>query len=92
AEMGKPTLPVIRYLAGASANDREAMIAALTHPTPETPATLRSMLRGSDAIEQAFDAAASYITSATAAIAPLPDSDAKASLIAAAEFVLARRQ
>ncbi|HPF41013.1 MAG TPA: polyprenyl synthetase family protein [Phycisphaerae bacterium] len=92
AEMGKPTLPVIRFLAGASAADREAMIAALTHPTPDTPATLRSMLRGSDAIEQAFDAAASYVTSATAAIAPLPDSDAKASLIAAAEFVLARRQ
>lgn len=92
AEMGKPTLPIIRYLAAASSGDRAAMIDAMSHPTPDTRATIRSMLVATDAIEQSFDAAASYITSATAAIAPLPDSDAKASLTAAAEFVLARRQ
>lgn len=92
AEMGKPTLPVIRFLAGASRSDRDAMIAAMSKPTGETSATIRAMLVGADAVNQAFDVAASYITSATAAIAPLPDSDAKASLTAAAEFVLARRQ
>lgn len=92
AEMGKPTLPVIRHLASASSADRDAMIAILSNPTPETPALIRSMLAGGDAIEQAYDAAASYVTSATAAIAPLANSEAKASLIAAAEFVLARRQ
>lgn len=92
AEMGKPTLPVIRYLASASPADREAMIATMSNPTPDTPAIIRSMLVGTDAIDQAFDAAGSYITSAIAAIAPLGETDAKASLTAAAEFVLARRQ
>ncbi|MCB9858330.1 MAG: polyprenyl synthetase family protein [Phycisphaerales bacterium] len=92
AEMGKPTLPVIRFLAGASPTDRDAIITMLSSPTADTPVTLRTMLAGTDAVDQAFDTAASYVTSATAAIASLPDGDAKASLTAAAEFVLARRQ
>ncbi len=92
AEMGKATLPIIRYLASASPSDREALIDVLNNPSPDTRAAVRAILAGTDAIDQAFDAAGAYITSAVAAIAPLPESDAKASLTAAAEFVLARRQ
>jgi octaprenyl-diphosphate synthase len=90
-EMGKPTLPIIRYLASAAPADRDAMIAALSNPATDTQEMIRSRLESAEAIDSAFDTAASYIRSAVAAIAPLPESEAKASLTAAAEFVIARR-
>lgn len=91
AEMGKPTLPVIRYLASASQDDRDGLVRSFAGNGCDTAMRLRALLSESDAVEQAFETARSYVTSAIASLAGLPESDAKASLIAAAQFVTTRR-
>ncbi len=91
SEMGKATLPVIRFLAGASPEARAALLLETDASNTDTAARLRALLMESDAVEQASEVARSYVTSAVAALSVLPDSHAKASLIDAAHFVVARR-
>jgi octaprenyl-diphosphate synthase len=91
AEMGKPTLPMIRYLSAASRDDREAALRSIKGNGSDASTRLRSLLAESDAVEQAFDTAQSYVAAAVAALSVLPESVAKSSLIAAAQFVTTRR-
>jgi geranylgeranyl pyrophosphate synthase len=67
---------LLRLLAG-HAEDRRRRIAAV--------------LAGSDSLDYTLDAARSHVTAALAALADLPESDARARLGAMAEFILLRR-
>lgn len=92
AEMGKLTLPLIRFMASAPAEHRARLEAVLSNGCPDKSAEARRLIQGSDALAYAFDAARAHIRSALRQIADLPGSDARDALVAAAEFVLERRQ
>lgn len=90
AHLGKLTLPLIRFLDRAAPDQRKRLISLLTDDRSNV-ARLRSALAGSDAIEYAMETAASYVESAVAHLACLPDCEAKRSLTSAAELVLRRK-
>jgi octaprenyl-diphosphate synthase len=90
AEMGKLTLPAIRFLQRADAASRKKLIDALG--TGARGDELQAILGAGDAVEGAMDTARSHVQSAVQHLAILPASDAKDALIAAAEFVTQRRQ
>jgi octaprenyl-diphosphate synthase len=92
ADMGKLTLPMIRFLERADAGDRERFVAALSSDHGERAARVRAVLAGSGAIEHAMDAARSYVDSATGHLLGLRDGPARDELFATAEFVVRRRQ
>lgn len=91
ADLGKLTLPLIRYLEGASSPERRRLIDVLSNGSPDKTARVHDLIADSGCIDEALDLARSYTRSAVARLADLPDSDAKSSLIAAAEFVVQRR-
>ena len=91
ADLGKWTLPAIRFRDRAGAADRQRLIDALSNGNPHKSESIRSLLAGSDATEYAMDTARSYVQSAVRHVADLPPTDAKHSLIAAAEFIVNRR-
>lgn len=92
ADLGKLTLPLIRFLDQASPEQRRRFRAVLSDHAPNKAEHIRSILEGSDATEYALDTARSYVQSATAHLADLPPGDAKDALIAAAELILHRLQ
>ncbi|MBK8269412.1 MAG: polyprenyl synthetase family protein [Planctomycetes bacterium] len=91
AEMGKLTLPLIRFLEQATPRERAALIEALGASGAQKTAGIREVISNSNCVEQALDAARGYVTSALAHLQVLPDSPARSKLIAAAEFVIRRR-
>ncbi|MEK6643591.1 MAG: polyprenyl synthetase family protein [Planctomycetota bacterium] len=90
AEMGKLTLPAIRFLQRADAMSRQRLIDALSAGARGDE--LQTILSSGDSVEGAMDTARAYVQSAVQHLAILPASDAKDALIAAAEFVTQRRQ
>ncbi|HVP12219.1 MAG TPA: polyprenyl synthetase family protein [Phycisphaerae bacterium] len=92
ADMGKLTLPMIRFLQGANEGDRERFRAALSSDHGERAARVGSLLNGTGAIEYAMEAARSYIVSATSHLSNLADGWAREELFTTADFVIRRRQ
>lgn len=91
AEMRKPTLPVIHFLANGSERQRHELIDLLTGSGDSRAEALRRLLAASGSVEYAMSVARRFIGSAVDRLSVLPASDARSSLQAAAEFVLARR-
>ncbi len=91
AELGNLTLPLIRYLERAEPTDRRRLLEVLACNGADKTQRVRSLLDGSDAVDDAMDLARSHVHSAIARLSRLPAGDAKDSLAAAAEFVLQRR-
>lgn len=90
---GKLTLPVIHYLREASPAQREALLHIVRDDAdPARHRRVARLLREFGSIEYAEDAARARVASAEATLAELPASDARDSLQAMTEFVLARRQ
>ena len=92
ADMGKLTLPMIRFLDRASGNDRARFVAAISGNHSQRAACVRAVMDGSGAIEYAMDAARSHIDSAIGHLGCLGESPAREELFATAEFVIRRRQ
>ncbi len=92
ADLGELTLPLIRFLSRAPREERAALIGVLSNGHPDRTARVRSLLADSCYLDQALDVARGYVDSAIARLGDLPDSDGKSSLLAAAEFVINRRQ
>jgi octaprenyl-diphosphate synthase len=92
ADMGKLTLPMIRFLDRAGGSDRERFIVAMSSDHGERAARVRAVLEGSGGIEYAMDAAKSHIDSAIGHLNCLGESAAREELFATAEFVIRRRQ
>lgn len=91
ADLGKWTLPAIRYRDTASPADRARLIAAMSEPVEDRTSHIREILSGSEAMNYAMDTARSNVQSALSHLAVLPPSDAKEGLTTAAEFVISRR-
>ncbi len=91
AEMGKMTLPLIKFVEQASTSRREELVAVLRGDGAQKNARVRRVIAGSDCIERAEEIAQAYVRSAISHLGALPDGEAKASLIAAADFVVQRR-
>lgn len=92
ADLGKLTLPTIRFLAQADRPDRERLISLLSSRQTDKGREIQAILDGSDGVEYAMQRARSFVRSAQAHIAGLPDSAAKDELLATCEFVIQRRQ
>ena len=90
-EMGKLTLPLIRFRASADAERRAQLDKILSNGHDDKAARTRAMLADSGCVEQAFDVAREYVERAIASLKGLPETDAKTALTVAAEFVVQRR-
>lgn len=91
ADLGKWTLPAIRFRDTAAPSDRARLIAAMSEPVADRTARLRDILTGTESLEYAMATARSYVQSALSHLAILPAGDAKDGLVAAAEFIVTRR-
>jgi octaprenyl-diphosphate synthase len=87
--LGKLTLPGIHYLRTASAEQRQAFMQLLTEGNPRRIAQL---LEASQSLAYARQVARRYVEQAQAALAELPATPARESLVALAEFALTREQ
>lgn len=91
-QKGKLTLPLIHFLRTAAAPRRAEMLALLGGPRgPAQRRAVVRLLRDSDSAEYAATVAAQHVSRARALLEELPSSDARTSLAAIADFVLARR-
>ncbi len=91
ADLGNLTLPLIRYLKGTTPRRRAELLGIFSNGHPQKTALVRALIADSDCIEAAMKTAQSYTRSAIDHLSILPASDAKTALVAAAEFVVARR-
>lgn len=91
ADAGKLTLPLIHHLRCAQACVREETLRLLSRHEPDARAALRDQLRATHSLEYALDAARSQVAAALDALEGLPESEARASLTAMADFILTRR-
>ena len=89
---GKMTLPVILAYARGSAQDRDFWRAAMggDRISDEDLAQAIALLRSSDALSDTVERARQYGRRAIDALAKFPESKAKAALVEAAEFAVAR--
>lgn len=91
ADLGKLTLPLIRYLEQADSTGPAVLREILSSPTSDRTERIRTLIADSNCIEQALDVARARIQSAVGRLACLSESTARARLLAAAEFVVQRR-
>jgi octaprenyl-diphosphate synthase len=91
AEMGKLTLPLIRCIQQGPHGTRTELL-ALLHSGEPPRRRIAEIVRAEGGIEYAQAVAAGYIAEARSALATLPPSDARESLMAMAGFVLARHE
>ncbi len=91
ADLGKMTLPLIRYRDAHPEAEGRRLIDVLSNGDPNKTIRVREIIADSDAIDYATGVARSYIDSAIVHLEALPDTEAKGELLAAAEFVLRRR-
>jgi len=89
--MGKMTLPLIHFLQNADADARADVTAILRGSDPQRYREVARRLEGSESIEYASRTAAECVCQAREILESLPPGDSRASLIALADFVLARR-
>lgn len=90
AELGKLTLPTIHALASVNGRERESILNRLGD-SESAGGALRSILEQTGSIEYALTAARTHVERAIRALDALQPGDARASLTALAEFILARR-
>lgn len=90
ADLGKMTLPAIRYVATADSTTR-ARFAELIQSGGNITAAMREVLTGTDAIESSMQTADSYVRSALAHLHHASASEARDTLTHAARQVLSRR-
>ena len=88
---GKPTLPLIRAMQAGCAEDAALIRAAITHGGRGEFERVLQAVRRCGALEYAREAAQRAAQSAQAALAPLPDSVAKRTLLELALFSVTRR-
>lgn len=91
ADLGKATLPIIRFLSQACETDRGRLIGLLSGGQADKIGEARKMLEDVGAVGSALDAAGEFVRSAVGRLGGLPESPAKEQLLATAEFVLHRR-
>ena len=92
AELGELTLPLIRFLGRSSPEQQTRLIDILSNGDPHKSEAVLDVIDKTDCIDQAMDVARSYLAEAIAHLAELPESGAKAALIAAAESGVHRRR
>lgn len=90
-EKGKLTLPLIHYLRTADAAAQREMLAMLREDASDRSPRIAARLADSSSIEYAQQAADAHVAQALEILGSLPPGDARDSLRAMAEFVLARR-
>ncbi len=88
---GKLTLPLIHYLRESAPTRRSQMLALLRGDDRLRCRHVAALLEGSESLEYAQQMAYSYVNNALEIASALPPSEARDSLCAMAEFVLARR-
>jgi octaprenyl-diphosphate synthase len=91
-QKGKLTLPLIHYLQTGAASRREEMLALLRAGDPRHNGRIATLLADSDSIDYARQSAYEHVRRALEILSELPPGDARESLTAMAEFVVARRQ
>ncbi len=90
-DKGELTLPLIRFLETRNGSARAALEGAIEDPRPERLGRIRELIHESDSLEYCRRLASRYAHQAVDHLADLPDSEARNSLIAVADFVLSRR-
>jgi octaprenyl-diphosphate synthase len=91
-DKGKLTLPLIHYLRARSPSQRKEMLALLADSDPQRHARIAALLADSDSIEYARQSAYGHVRRSLDILSDLPPTDARSSLTAMAEFIVARRQ
>ena len=87
---GKMTLPMIHFLRTAPPEHRQLLRSLLEGPDADKVEKISNLILPSRSIEYARERAREYVGHARAAIAGLPESEAKGLLDGMAEFVVAR--
>ena len=90
-EKQKPTLPLIRLLAGCTADERRELIEWVASPDTAARERLRSSLERNQAFEYARAKANAYAAAARQEIEQLPESPAREVLLALGEMVVSRQ-
>jgi len=91
ADLGKLTLPAIRFLRDADPDHKARFLSALSGGRRSRDDVER-ILEQAGAIDEAMEVAGSYVQTAVGRLSTLPPGEAKESLLAAADFVLRRRR
>jgi octaprenyl-diphosphate synthase len=89
-EEGKPTLPLIRAMAVGGDAQRAMLRKAIEDGGRERIDEVVAAIVDTDALNYTIELARTHAESARAALDGLPDSDAKRSMLATAEFAVAR--
>jgi octaprenyl-diphosphate synthase len=89
-EKGKMTLPMIHFLRTAPAEHRTLLRSLLASRDPDRVEQVRNLIWPSPSVGYARESAARLVRQARAALAELPPSDARRTLEAMADFVVAR--
>ena len=89
--LGKATLPVIHCLASTSAIAKSEVASMLRGERPHDARRLATLLRETDSMEYAMDAARAQVEMALTKLSSLSPSEAKASLTSLAELITHRR-
>jgi octaprenyl-diphosphate synthase len=88
---GKPTLPLIHAMRAGSAGDRDLVRNAIVGGGRDDFGAVLKAIRASGSLDYARQAAQREADAARAAIAPLPESEFKRSLLELASFSVARQ-
>ena len=88
---GKPTLPLIRAMAKASAVDRDLIREAILEGGVEKLDRVTAIIEETGALDYTARQAQDSADAAIAALAEIPDSDYRQALVALAEFAVKRR-
>lgn len=91
-DKGKLTLPLIHHLRTCRPQRRGAALALLCSEDPQRLRRISELLADTDSIEYARQTADGHVREALDILSELPPSDARDSLTAMAEFIVARRQ
>lgn len=88
---GELTLPLIRSLAVQNGSARPVLEAAIADPQPDSLGRIRELIHESGSLDYCNRLARRYAERAVEHLADLPESEARTSMTAVAEFVLSRR-
>ncbi|MFQ5423707.1 MAG: polyprenyl synthetase family protein [Phycisphaerae bacterium] len=91
ADLGKLTLPAIRFLRNADPDHKARFLSALSDGRRSRDDVER-ILEQAGAIDDAMEVARSHVQTAVGRLSTLPPGEARDALLAAAEFILRRRQ
>ncbi len=91
-DKGKLTLPLIHYLRTCTSPRRKEMLALLRGDNARRDGQIAALLADSDSLEYARQTAHKHVRNSLDILAELPPTEARTSLTAMAEFIVARRQ